>query len=71
MGAKEVGFAKESEDGKEGLGRANFVLEELEGVRQGVADGPAEGPEAKGVEKSFSLIANASGAVLEILVVEA
>lgn len=71
MSTKEIGFTKESEHGKKGFGGANFVLKKLESVGKGVADGPAESTQAERVEKSFGLIANAGGAVLEVAVIKA
>ena len=71
MGAEEVGFTEEGKDGEEGLGGADLVAEEFKGVGQGLADGPAEGAEAEGMEEGFGLVADAIGAVLEVAVVEA
>ncbi len=71
MSAKEVGFSEQSEDGKEGFGGANLILEKLKGVGEGLADGPTQGAKAEGVQECFRLVANAGGAVLEIFVVEA
>ena len=71
MSAKEVGFSEQSEDGKEGFGGANLILEKLKGVGEGLADGPTQSAKAEGVQECFRLVANAGGAVLEIFVVEA
>jgi hypothetical protein len=40
-------------------------------VGEGVADGPTEGAKAKRVEKSFGLVSDSGGAVLEIFIVKA
>jgi hypothetical protein len=42
MGAQQVGFSKNCENGKKGLSGADFFLEKLEGMGKGMADGPTQ-----------------------------
>ena len=71
MGSEKVGATECGEDGEERFGGPDFVLEAFESVGQGVAGGPTEGAETEGVEKDAHLVADASGGVLKIAVVEA
>ncbi|MEY2599816.1 MAG: hypothetical protein RLZZ142_2075 [Verrucomicrobiota bacterium] len=71
VGTQEVGACEQGEHSEKGFCGADFLLEKLEGVGEGLADRPAEGAETECVEEGLDLIAHALCAVGEVLVVEA
>ena len=71
MRAQDTRAAEEGEHGVEALGRPELLLEQVEGVRQRIAQGHAERAQPEGAEHHPGLVPGAHDRVGEVAVVEA
>src|SRR5688572_6923230 len=71
MGTEQIRFSQCGQHSKEGLSTAHFLAEVFEGMRKGVANGKAKGPQTECVQENIHLVADPDRAVLEIAIIEA
>ena len=69
--AQQARLAEQRQHGEKRLGRAHLLLEALEGVRQRLADRPAQRAQPEAVQENLHLVPDARAAVLQVAVVKA
>src|SRR6266571_1922415 len=70
VGAEQIRLAQRGEDGEKRFGAADLFPEIFEGMRQRLADRIAQRAQPEAVQERRHLVAHASGAVLQVPVIE-